>query len=323
MIVTVANLVAIQQDRVYSKLSSNDICTMFDEFLIEFERMENSGMIATNMFLDAVEEIVDAILLILPDKLHDRKVLSHPLMQFLHQMFITLLDNRCMSNLSLNIQETNIFLKIIHIFVYITEQAAIVNMNKDNEKIKYLLSTREFLLKVREHIDETVLNGKVLIHDANICGLALLTIKLLREYPFYYTMEKNHSLSHHLVIDWLQSYDLIQAANQLEHGELLLDIENYLLFICWEYLCPTYLIQQDRSTQIVSINIIQSICDELLTRFEHALDQPPITSSALSYIFERCQQLLTIPQLPSFDKHAQIIIDRLIKFLGNLSLTNP
>ncbi|CAF4967946.1 unnamed protein product, partial [Rotaria sp. Silwood1] len=47
------NLSAIEKDIVDDKLSSSDICTMFDEFLIEFERMENSGETTMNMFLDA------------------------------------------------------------------------------------------------------------------------------------------------------------------------------------------------------------------------------------------------------------------------------
>ncbi|CAF1287694.1 unnamed protein product, partial [Rotaria sordida] len=74
------NLSGIQRDSVYDKLSSDDICTMFDEFLIEFEQMEKSDETTTNIFLDAVEEITNAVLAILPYKLLDPKVLSHPLM---------------------------------------------------------------------------------------------------------------------------------------------------------------------------------------------------------------------------------------------------
>ncbi|CAF2349468.1 unnamed protein product [Rotaria sp. Silwood2] len=324
MIVKQANLIAIQQDSLYNKLSSNDLCTMFDEFLIEFERMEKSGVTTTNMFLDAVEEIVDAVLSILPYKLHDRKVLSHPLMHFLHQILITLLDNWCVSHLSLNIQEIDIFLKITLIFVHIAEQAAVDNTDKEKENMKYILSTKEFLFKIHEQIEDSLLNVKVLINDHKICALALLTLKLLRGYPFYYTVEKNQSLSYYLVIDWLHSYDLVQAANRLEHSKLLPVIEHYLLFICWEYLCSTCLVKQDYSTQITSMNIIQSICDKLLTHFEHALDRPPpLTFPSLSYIFKRYQQLLNVPQLPSVDKHATNIIDRLIKILQSPSSNNP
>ncbi|CAF1013086.1 unnamed protein product [Rotaria sordida] len=324
MIVRRANLIAIQQDSIYNTLSSNHICAMFDEFLIEFEQMEKHGVTTTNMFLDAVEEIVDAVQLILPYKLYDRKVLSHPLMHFLHQMLITLLDNWYVSHLSLTIQETDIFLKIILIFVHIAEQKPIVNTDNDKKKMKYLLLTKKFLFKIREQIQNTILNGKALSNNLNICTLALLTIKLLHGYPFYYNMGKNSSLTHYLVIDWLHSYDLIQAATRLEHDELLSNIEHYLLLICSEYLCCTYLTKQDCSTEITSIHIIQSICNELLTRFEYALDQSSsITSSDLSYTFERCQQLLNVHNLPSFDKHAQNIIDHLIKILQNPSSTNP
>ncbi|CAF1680304.1 unnamed protein product, partial [Rotaria magnacalcarata] len=66
---------------------------MFDEFLTEFERMEKRDTTTTQTFLDAVEEITNAVLSILPYKLLDSKVLAHPLMRFLNQMLSDLLAN--------------------------------------------------------------------------------------------------------------------------------------------------------------------------------------------------------------------------------------
>ncbi|CAF5124134.1 unnamed protein product, partial [Rotaria socialis] len=48
-----------------------------------------------------------------------------------------------------------------------------------------------------------------------------------------------------------------------------------------------------------------------------------MNSNALTYIFERCQQLLSIRNLPSFDKHANNILDRLTKALETPATTNP
>ncbi|CAF3401205.1 unnamed protein product [Rotaria sp. Silwood1] len=317
------NLSAIEKDIVDDKLSSSDICTMFDEFLIEFERMENSGETTMNMFLDAVEEITNAVLAILPYKLLDPRVLSHPIMQFLHQMLLDILANWQASNMRLNIQESDIFLKIVLIFVHAAEHASAANADQDRQRITDRLATKNFVGLVRERIADSTVHKYGINDDPNICTLGLLTIKLLQGCPFYYSMERNACLIDALILNCLDSYDYIQALRQMQDGATLTDIDRFLLFTCWEYLPIVSLSSQTSVHSLYKPDFIYNIYDELLTRLEHALDQPPITSSALSYIFERCQQLLSIPQLPSFDKHAQIIIDRLIKFLGNLSLTNP
>ncbi|CAF4830234.1 unnamed protein product [Rotaria sp. Silwood1] len=317
------NLSAIEKDIVDDKLSSSDICTMFDEFLIEFERMENSGETTMNMFLDAVEEITNAVLAILPYKLLDPRVLSHPIMQFLHQMLFDILANWQASNMRLNIQESDIFLKIVLIFVHAAEHASAANADQDRQRITDRLATKNFVGLVREQIADSAVHKYGINDDPNICTLGLLTIKLLQGCPFYYSMERNACLIDALILNCLDSYDYIQALRQMQDGATLTDIDRFLLFTCWEYLPIVSLSSQTSVYSLYKPDLVYNIYDELLTRLEHALDQPPITSSALSYIFERCQQLLSIPQLPSFDKHAQIIIDRLIKFLGNLSLTNP
>jgi hypothetical protein len=111
--------------------------------------------------------------------------------------------------------------------------------------------------------------------------------------------------------------------HELQHGKSLTNIEHYLLFTCWEYLSATSLTKQDPFTQTTSIDLIHYLSDELLTRLERVLDQPPpIAPSSLAYIFERSHQLLNIPNLRSFDKHANYIIDHLTKILQNSLPTN-
>ncbi len=92
MVAKSADLIAIRQDSTDDKLSPRDISIMFNEFLIAFERLQNRNGLTRNIFVDAVEEILDAVLSILPYKLLDPKVLHLPLMYFLHQMLITILD---------------------------------------------------------------------------------------------------------------------------------------------------------------------------------------------------------------------------------------
>jgi hypothetical protein len=194
VMVNQVNLLAIRQDADQNTLSSTNICTMFNEFLIEFELMEKSGHTTTNMFLNAVEEIADAVLAIIPYKLLDPMLLNHPLMNFLHQILIDLLANWQASHLRLNIQETDIFLKIALIFVRAAEQAPAVNADADRKRIADLLATKKFLHLVREQVIDNMRHKNGINDDPNICTLGLLTIKLLKGCPFYYSMKENEHL---------------------------------------------------------------------------------------------------------------------------------
>jgi hypothetical protein len=194
VMVNQVNLLAIRQDSHQNTLTSTNICTMFNEFLIEFELMEKSGHTTTNMFLDAVEEIADAVLAIIPYKLLDPMLLNHPLMKFLHQILIDLLANWQASHLRLNIQESDIFLKIALIFVRAAEQAPVVNADADRKRITDLLATKKFLHLVREQVIDNMINKDGINDDPSICTLGLLTIKLLKGCPFYYSMKQNENL---------------------------------------------------------------------------------------------------------------------------------
>jgi hypothetical protein len=185
-----ANLFAIRRDSVDNELSANDICKMLNDFLNEFEQMEKSGVTTTNMFLDAVEEIVDAVLAIKPYKLLDPKILLHPLMNFLCQMLVDLLENWRASNFRLNIQETDIFLKIVLIFVHAAEQAPAHTAKEDLKRIQDVLATKRFLFLVREQIEDSNRNKDGMNDDPNICTLGLLTMKLLQGCPFYYSTDQ-------------------------------------------------------------------------------------------------------------------------------------
>ncbi len=193
LIVKIDQLIVIKRDLIDDKLSPNDICSIFNEFLIEFERMEKRGVITTAIFMDAVEDIVDAVLLILPYKLLHPRVLNHPLMYFLHQLLISILDSWRLPPLRLNIQEMDIFLKIILIFVHAAEQI-MWNTDEDRKRQKDLIITKQFLLKLRDEVDDTVLHKQYLNDDRNIYALGLLTIKLLQGCPFYYRMGRNEHL---------------------------------------------------------------------------------------------------------------------------------
>jgi hypothetical protein len=194
VMVNQVNLLAIRRDSNQNTLSSTNICTMFNEFLIEFELMEKSGHTTTNMFLDAVEEIANAVLAIIPYKLLDPMLLSHPLMNFLQQMLVDFIANWQASHLRLNIQETDIFLKIVLIFVHAAEQAPAVNADADRKRITDLLATKKFLHLVREQVSDNIRHREGINDDPNICTLGLLTIKLLKGCSFYYSMKQNENL---------------------------------------------------------------------------------------------------------------------------------
>jgi hypothetical protein len=188
------HLRAIRQDSISDDLSTSDICTMFNEFLHEFEQMEKSGQATTKVFLDAVEEIADAVLLVVPYKLLDPRILYHPLIQFLYQMLVDIVHNWRSSNTRLNIQETDIFLKIILVFFHAAEQAPEPNAEENRKKIREILATKRFLFLVQEQIDDIVCNKRDLNDDPNICTLGLLTTKLLQGAQFFFSAEKNQRL---------------------------------------------------------------------------------------------------------------------------------
>jgi hypothetical protein len=194
IIVNEKNLFAIRRDSVENDLSIADICKLFNEFLIEFEQMEQSGETTTEMFLNAVEQIADAVVAIRPYKLLDPILLLHPLMTFLHQMLVDILDNWQATDLRLNIQETDIFLKITLIFVHAAEQAPAHSAEEDRKRVQDLVATKKFIFLVREQVEDTTKNQNGMNDDPNICTLGLLTFKLLQGCPFYYSAPQNDRL---------------------------------------------------------------------------------------------------------------------------------
>jgi hypothetical protein len=294
------------------------------------------------MFLDAVEEIVDAVLAIIPYKLLDPKVLYHPLMYFLHQVLVDLIENWRASQLRLNIQETDIFLKIVLIFVHAAEEAPVATAEEERIKIRDLIATKKFIFLVREQVIDSTRNKEDINDDPNLCTLALLMLKLLKGTPFFHSEEQNErlvdnckfffrnicqdhtkSLYNLVIISCLDSYDYIQAVRLLKRGEKLSDLYRLLLFTCWQYIPFASINSRTASSGPNSINFVQNFYDTMLTRLEGAFDAPPpITTTYLAYIFERCNQLLSIHNLSSFDKHAPEVIDRLTKILQNLQATN-
>ncbi|CAF1582983.1 unnamed protein product, partial [Rotaria sordida] len=82
------------------------------------------------------------------------------------------------------------------------------------------------------------------------------------------------------VLNCIDSYDYVYAMRQQQYGASLTDIDRFLLFTCWEYMPVVVLPSQSSTNSLYKIDSIYNIYDELLTRFEYALDQSSsITSS--------------------------------------------
>lgn len=194
MIVKLANLTAIRRDSIDHSLSPNDITIIFNEFLIRFEQLETSHAITRTLFYDAVEDITDGILLIAPRKLLDSRLLHHPLIHVLHQLFISLVDKWCMSPLRIHIREMDIFFKIILMFVRIAEQVPRENTDQGRNRWEDLQATKKFLHKVRTQIDDVVAHKRHFNDDRNIYALGLLIIKILQDSPFHYQLGRNERL---------------------------------------------------------------------------------------------------------------------------------
>lgn len=184
----------IESASMDNRLLSNDIKCMFNEILIRFEQLETNDTITRTIFYDVVEEITDVILLIAPKKLLDSRLLHHPLIHFLHQLLISLLDKWCISSLRINAQEMDVFFKIIWIFVRMAEHTLAEEMDQGQKKRENLQVTKSFLFKVREQIDEVVLHRQQLTDDRNIYALGLIIIRILQDSPFHYQLGSNERL---------------------------------------------------------------------------------------------------------------------------------
>ncbi|CAF5134127.1 unnamed protein product, partial [Rotaria magnacalcarata] len=79
-------LSTIEKNSTIDNLSANHICMIFDDFLLEFERIEQRGEVTIQIFFDTVEEITNVVLSIESHRLLDPQVRAHPLIRFLHQM---------------------------------------------------------------------------------------------------------------------------------------------------------------------------------------------------------------------------------------------
>lgn len=189
MIVRLADLVALRQDEEHpNRLSSDDLSNMFDEFLVRFEAMQMNQNRTINEFIDALEEIVDAVLSIRPKKLLDPKIIHHPLLHFLHQVFLGKLEKSCQSSKRVTFQEMDILLKSVLIFIHAAEQAPTRESIEDHQRKQHLDMTKRFLYVVRDQIDDIILNRQSTIHCPNIFILGLFAIKLIKQYPFYYRL---------------------------------------------------------------------------------------------------------------------------------------
>ena len=192
MIVRFADLLALRQDEHQNRLSADDLSKMFNEFLVRFESMQMNQHRSISEFIDALEEIVDAVLAVRPNKLLDPKLIHHPLLHFLHQIFLTKFDKWCLSPKRVTFQEMDILLKIVFIFIHAAEQAPSRGSSEDEERRQHLETTKQFLYRVRDQVDDIVLNRRTAHRQPNIHVLSLFAIKLIKQYPFHYRLG-NHA----------------------------------------------------------------------------------------------------------------------------------
>lgn len=126
-----------------------------------------------------------------------------------------------------------------------------------------------------------------------------------------------------MVYNCIDSFDYLYALQHIQKDEPLTEVETFLLYDCWKYIPFIGLSSKYATGASDSNTYVNNIYDDFLRKFEEALDQQPSTTPAgLTYIFERCEQLLNIPNLPSLNKHTQNLIDRLVKILQNPSTNN-
>ena len=186
MIVRLADLLALRQDEDRNQLLSEDISIMFDTFLTRFESMQNNNHTPIDTFIDATEAIVDAVLSLRPHKLLDSKIIHHPLMHFLHQLFLDKVDKWCRSPARMTFQEMDVFLKIILIFLHAVEHAPSKDTPEHHHRMNHLITIKQFLFIVRDQIDDIALNRYADKRHPNIYTLSLFAINLFHGYPFFY-----------------------------------------------------------------------------------------------------------------------------------------
>ena len=171
-------------------LSTEDILRIFDDFLLEFARLKQNSVATMAMLLDTVEEITVAVYQIKPYKLLSPQILQHGLMKFLHQILIDIVNKWRADNARLNIQESDIFLRIVLIFLHAAEQTTDQSAETNRKRIRDFLATKRFLILVSEQIYDNIINKEGLNDDPNICTLGLLTIRILEGAPFFYERKR-------------------------------------------------------------------------------------------------------------------------------------
>jgi hypothetical protein len=126
-----------------------------------------------------------------------------------------------------------------------------------------------------------------------------------------------------VIINCLDSYDYLHAIYQLQHGETLTHTDRFLLFRCWDFVPFKSFPLSEKSDEKPTLNLVQEVYDQLLTRLEQTLAvTAPVAPPSFAYIFERIQQLLSIRQLNSFDRHAVRIVDHLVTILQQVHDTD-
>lgn len=164
--------------------TTDNIVYCFDELLILMEKLQNHQQISRELMDDAMEDVVDTILILSPRILLEPGLLSHSL---LHRMFQYLLDTFeqwRQPESQIELQRIDIFLKVILIIIRIAEVAPITITNADRQRRNYLLKARRFVYLVRDQIDEIANANGIQKYDPNINIMGFLAREILSNTPF-------------------------------------------------------------------------------------------------------------------------------------------
>ncbi|CAF1378634.1 unnamed protein product, partial [Didymodactylos carnosus] len=291
-------------------LTKDQLKVIFDDILDEVSIHEKYD--ESIVCPDCVDQFLDAIMHIPIKQLTSEPLVSHRLFSFICDILIDILRKWKPTSLCLNIQETNIFEKIIQLFSMIIDQDG--TMNK-------LLINDELLEEIKLRMEDILNNKQNLNNDPNINNLGIFATKILHNTTFL-DDAKNASLLMNFIINCISSLDYINAVKQLQSVPVLLNqADKFLLYTSFEYF-PKYCPSDTKKS------IINEFCMIMLERYEYMLDrllsfklntQPIIRS--LEYILNIIYKLLDTQVPDVFRQHGKII-DHLCTILDNTNLIN-
>ena len=164
--------------------TTDNIVYCFDELLILMEKLQNHQQISRELMDDAMEDVVDTILILSPRILLEPELLSHSLLNRMFQYLLDTFEQWRQPESQIELQRIDIFLKVILIIIRIAEVAPITITNADRQRRNYLLKARRFVYLVRDQIDEIANANGIQKYDPNINIMGFLAREILSNTPF-------------------------------------------------------------------------------------------------------------------------------------------